>query len=117
MGKAKEGAEARKRHRHSLLTAVAVYDHDQESFLGRLVNVHEEGLMMMGNRAFESEHIYQLDLHLADPIDDRTRIHLAADCLWTREEDEYMHWAGCRIIDISDQAMTDLKVLISQYGE
>jgi len=104
--------------RYTLSVTADVYDRTSESFLGRLVNVHTEGLMIFGNFPFVEEKIYQLDLHVSHPEDGRKIIPVGVDCLWTRgEDDDKLHWAGCRIIDISDEAMEDLGRLIDHFGD
>lgn len=103
--------------RRSLQVTADVYDRISQRFLGRLVNLHTEGLMIFGNQALAADHIYQLDLHLTTPINNRNMLPLGVECLWTRDEaEDRVHWAGCRIIDISDDALADLEELIREYG-
>jgi PilZ domain len=104
----------RKLTRHPVPMAVAVSDAISNIAIGRLVNVHLEGLMVVGKKNLPNNNLYQLQLHLPDKINDRTNIDIGVDCLWSRSnDDETIFWAGCRIIDISDAALTDLKSLIT----
>lgn len=118
MGESEKSTEKRRLKRHALSGPVNVYDYLSKTFLGRLVNLHSEGLMIMGHYPFEDGKIYQLDLYLPEPIQGREFISLAVDCLWTRgEDDERVYWAGCKVIDISDQAREDLQQLIEWLGQ
>lgn len=110
--------EAQNRHnkrnlpRHELKTAVGVYDSVSQGLLGKMVNAHAEGVMIMGNHPFSENKIYQLDLHLPTPINEHNSINIGVDCLWVRCEEENIYWAGCKIIDIADSAKADLEKLI-----
>jgi hypothetical protein len=109
-------AEQRKLARHVLSGPVNVYDRVSQSFMGRLANVHTEGLMIMGNRPFTADCIYELDLQLPEPIDGCVMIQIGVDCLWSRSEDTHLHWAGCRVIDASEEAVRSIAKLIEQFG-
>lgn len=110
-------AEQRRLRRRILSEPVHVYDRVSQSFMGRLVNIHTEGLMIMGNHPFTDERIYQLDLQLPVEINGRTMIPLGVDCLWSRSEDDHVHWAGCKIIDVSTEALRDIELLMELLGE
>lgn len=104
--------------RHGIVGNVDVYDSLRDIYLGRLVNIHQQGLMIMGDIALEEDKLYQLDLNLPEPINDRTSIHLGVDCLWTRNADyNGKHWAGFAIIDLSPQTAEDIHQLVEQMGE
>ncbi|TQV71714.1 PilZ domain-containing protein [Exilibacterium tricleocarpae] len=103
----------RKLKRHQVKTAIEVYDKLRGSCVGRLVNIHSSGLMLMGTVRLEADHLYQLDLHLPEMINGRRVIQLGVDCLWVRESDDPdQHWAGCQIIDKSDEADADIEALV-----
>ncbi|MCW8196214.1 PilZ domain-containing protein [Proteobacteria bacterium 005FR1] len=112
-----EQAEQRKLLRHVLSGPVNIYDRVSKSFLGRLVNVHTEGLMIMGNHPFTADSIYQLDMQLPQAIEGCEMISIGVDCLWSRSEDTHVHWAGCKIIDASEDARRQIQALIELFGE
>lgn len=104
----------RARERHEVSTAVEVYDNLRDIYLGRLVNIHTEGLMIMGDVRLEEDKLYKLDLLLPEYINERNSIHLGVDCLWVRNADHNgKHWAGFNIIDLSPQAAEDIRGLIN----
>ncbi|MCP8899762.1 PilZ domain-containing protein [Gilvimarinus xylanilyticus] len=91
---------------------VDVYDNTLDAYVGRLVNIHTQGLMVIGDQPFEEDRLYRLDLHLSHPVNERNSIHLGVDCLWVRNADDNgKHWAGFSIIDASPQALEDIETL------
>lgn len=96
---------------------VDVYDRQRDLWLGRLVNLHQKGLMVTGSQAMEEDKIYALELRLSQFIEGRNRIAFKADCLWTRPADQAdQHWTGMAILDCSEQASGDLARLIERLG-
>jgi hypothetical protein len=94
--------------------AVEVSDAITSLVVGRLVNVHVEGLMIVGEHNLPNNNLYQFVLQLPAEINGQSRIDLGVDCLWSRSnDDQTQFWAGCRIIDISDTALENLKSLIN----
>lgn len=105
--------QQRSLERHGVNDAVDVYDSLRDVYLGRLVNIHGKGLMLMGDQPMEEDKLYQLDLHLPQPINSHQTIHMGVDCLWTRAAGyNGKHWAGFTIIDISSSASEDIDALI-----
>lgn len=104
--------------RHGIAAAVDVYDNLRDVYIGRLVNIHSEGLMVIGDIRLEEDKLYKLDLHLPEHVNGRNTIHLGVDCLWTRNADHNdKHWAGFTIIDISPQGADDIRALVELLGE
>ena len=104
--------------RHKLGAQVDVINQSTGITLGVLVDVHLEGLMLMGSEQLKPEHLYQINLR-ADGLDGNLEsIALGIDCLWTRamaQGDRF--WAGCRIIDVSPVEREKLALLISEFTE
>jgi len=99
--------------RHYIRGDVEVYDSLKNIYLGRLVNIHAQGLMIMGDIALEEDRIYTLGLHMPEPLGGQAVIQLGVDCLWTREADLIgKYWIGCAIIDISPENAEAIKQLI-----
>ena len=85
---------------------INVVDVVTDHVLGRLVNIHGEGLMIVGARPVIVDPLYQLSLQLSVPISGQSQIAVGGDCLWARvDEDGSQHWAGFHIIDISTQGL------------
>ena len=81
--------------------------------VGRLVNIHREGLMIIGDSDMKADSLYQLSLRLPEPIEGQKEILLGVDCLWVRaSEDQHQHWTGFHIIDISAQGLALIDSLV-----
>jgi hypothetical protein len=108
----KPTTDSRALKRKAIEQSIDVYDNTCDAYLGRIVNLHEQGLMVIGDRPFTEDCLYRLDLHLSEPVNERNSIHLGVDCLWVRNaEDNGKHWAGFSIIDASPQALADIETL------
>ncbi len=95
---------------------VDVYDSVNETYLGRMVNVHDEGLMIMTASPIDEDKLYQVDLHMPDDIGGG-KLHLGIDCLWVRpNDDSETYWAGCKIIDISPEGREQVTALLKKIG-
>ncbi|MDO3383417.1 PilZ domain-containing protein [Gilvimarinus algae] len=106
--------EERSRERLGVNQSIDVYDNTRDIYLGRLVNIHSNGLMLIGDQPFEEDCLYRLDLHLSESVNNRNSIQLGVDCLWVRNADDNgKHWAGFTIIDASPQALEDIESLSS----
>lgn len=107
----------RRLKRHHVSGVVEVYNSNTEQHLGRLVNIHHEGLMVMGTGGFSADHVYQLELVLPEPIEGIAHLHVGVDCLWSKVVDvSGTYWSGCQVIDLSDVARRQIDHLIEQLG-
>lgn len=109
--------ERRRLPRHQLDLQVELINQVDGASLGVLVNIHMEGLLMMGGLSMKPDHLYQVQLqpvassHLFDPVE------LTMDCMWTRamgQQDRV--WAGCQIIDLSLADKQRLAQLIDLFA-
>lgn len=108
--------QERRLQRYELSQTVEVKDLNQGVLLGTLVNIHEEGLLMVGVDTIQADHVYQVALCLPESAGSGT-IELGVDCLWVREAEELtLQWSGCQIIDVSDAARSQIKTMIEQLG-
>ncbi|WP_049722628.1 hypothetical protein [Gilvimarinus polysaccharolyticus] len=110
-------AEARSAKRPSIGQCIDAYDNTRDAYLGRIVNLHNKGLMLIGDQPFEEDCLYRLDLQLSEPVNERNSIQLGVDCLWVKNaEDNGKHWAGFSIIDASPQALEDIETIAASAG-
>jgi len=101
--------------RHDVSVVVEVYDRNTDQHLGRLVNIHNEGLMVMGTGGLQADHVYQLDLVLPESIEGSTHLQLGVDCLWSKVVDaSATYWSGCQVIDLSDVARRQIERLVEK---
>ena len=104
--------------RYQLTALIDIVERSSQEFVGRLVNVHSEGLMVIGDFQFAENNVYDLDLQLPKTFSERPVISVDADCLWTRpaQEDGTTIWSGFSLIDCSAEAKADIEKLIDAMG-
>tara|TARA_R110000868_G_scaffold174376_2_gene411043 strand:- start:253 stop:597 length:345 start_codon:yes stop_codon:yes gene_type:complete len=96
-------SESRRRERKAVEQLIEVKDVMLDSDVGRVVNIHEEGFMLIGDGQIRENCLYQLALDLAEPVSAVDSLSVGAECLWMKETDSgTQYWAGFQIIDISD---------------
>jgi hypothetical protein len=82
-----------------------------------LVNIHTQGLMLVGDIPLDEDCLYQLDIHLPDN-NTKQVIRVGVDCLWARAADQNgKHWTGFSIIDSTPHAAEEIHKLIQSWGQ
>lgn len=110
--------ELRRNPRHKVNSVVSISNVLDHESVGMLVNLSEDGFMMIGPAVVSEGNIYQLELRLAEEIDGSTKIDFAAECLWINTADsEEKLWSGHRIIDISPADQIRISALIDQLDD
>ena len=86
--------------------------------LGTIVNLHEDGFMMILSGGIKERGTYQFEFELSDPVAGVSSLLVGAICLWVSNEGAgSMAWAGFEIIDISDSDKKIISQLIGQINE
>ncbi|WP_461518274.1 PilZ domain-containing protein [Porticoccus sp.] len=109
--------ERRRLPRHQLDQQVELIDQVNGTSLGVLVNIHMEGLLMMGGLSMKPDHLYQVKLQSVSSSHPFDTVELTMDCMWTRamgQQDRV--WAGCQIIDLSFENRQRLAQLIDLFA-
>ncbi|MEZ5530422.1 MAG: hypothetical protein R3E57_10935 [Porticoccaceae bacterium] len=110
-------SDRRRLPRHQLDLQVELVEIPSGNSLGLLVNIHTEGLLMMGEMSLQPDHLYQVQLRPLSHTDILSPVNLVMDCLWTRamgQQDRL--WAGCQIVDLSLEDMRNLAALIDRFS-
>jgi len=103
----------RRLSRRAIQQSITIVDVMTDQVLGRLVNIHREGFMLVGTGPVTVDSLYQLSLQLSVPVNGQNQIAVGGDCLWTRaDEGGSQHWAGFHIIDISAQSLELIDALV-----
>jgi hypothetical protein len=96
--------DQRKQARIEVPGKLRVVDRQDGSEIGQLVNISEDGMMLLLDRPLAGNTILQLSLELAGHDDEDSALHVGVESLWcNRGSDESQYWAGFCIIDISDR--------------
>ena len=99
--------EMRGHSRVEVSEVIRVVDRQTDMELGRLVNISEEGFMLLGSDPVAENTILQLSLEFDSGENQTAPILIGVECLWCHSSsDQKQYWAGFYIIDISDE---DLK--------
>ena len=107
-------SDRRHRRRHQLAEEILVVDQLRNESVGRLVNLHQEGLMLVG-REIPKNAPLQVILVLPNSINQQENIVIGIECLWSQRADlqEPLYWSGCSIIDKSSLAEMCIEKLVS----
>lgn len=97
-------SEHRRRERKLLERSIEVKDALLDSDVGRVVNLHEDGFMIIGDGKIRADCLYQFVMCFSEEVEGKMQISVGAECLWLKETDSCtQYWAGFHIIDISEQ--------------
>jgi hypothetical protein len=109
----KSPSEMRKKVRVDVPGVVCVTDRQTGRELGQLVNISEEGLMILTSAALAENTIFQLSLGFCNQAGEDDPIEVGVECLWCHESNNAsQYWAGFYIIDISGQHQERIRRLI-----
>ncbi|WP_188149917.1 hypothetical protein [Teredinibacter waterburyi] len=109
--------DSRRLPRVAVQQIVVVFDAMLDQELGRIVNLNQEGFMLIGDSVKENC-LYQLNFFLSEPIGDVSTLSIGAECLWVRETvGDDRNWAGFHILDIADADLKVIDELISQIDD
>ena len=100
----KAAREQRKSERFAVSDIVRVIDVPTDQEIGQLVNISQDGLMILGTREIAENSIMQLKLMFESAHGKQEPISIGVESLWTQTSGEgSQHWTGFCIIDISEQ--------------
>ncbi len=96
--------EMRSQSRTDVSEIILVVDTQTGKTIGQLVNISEEGFMLLGTQPISENSIFQLSLESDSSAPDARPILIGAENLWCHSSsDQTQFWAGFYIIDISDE--------------
>ncbi len=89
-----------------------------EAKIGKVIDIHQQGLMLMARSVPTVDHIYYVRLEPRGQAAEKIRpFQLGLDCLWVRDmATKGCAWAGFRIIDMSVRASDCVQRVIDLYG-
>ncbi len=106
--------DRRQNQRYTTEQALEAYDLHSARFLGRFVDISEDGFLLFCPQPIDVDSIWQLRVLAANDTLLRSLLSFGAECLWVRAADEPNHfWAGFHIIDISSEDTETLRKLLS----
>jgi hypothetical protein len=105
--------DRRQHSRHTTQLNIEVLDLHSGRRLGRVVDLSEDGFMLVSEHPPEADSVWECRLVLTPPLDGIHEIRLGADCLWSRAGEAGQNgWCGFHIIDLADDQITALALLL-----
>ena len=91
---------------------IKVVDRQTGNTVGQLVNISEEGFMLLGTQAVTEDNIFQLSLAFDHASGNTSPIQIGVESLWCHaSDDQTQFWSGFYIIDISDEDLERVRHL------
>jgi hypothetical protein len=104
--------EMRSHSRTEVSEVIRVLDRQTGTDLGRLVNISEEGFMLLGSQPVSENSVLQLSLEFESGENKTSPILIGVENLWCHSSnDQTQYWAGFYIIDISDEDLERVRHL------
>ena len=106
--------DSRGQNRIEVSEVIRVIDRQTGTTLGQLVNVSEDGLMILSTGPVEENCIFQLSLEFSEDSDNAAEgpLSIGVESLWVNSSgDQSQHWVGFYIIDISDTDLHRIRLL------
>jgi hypothetical protein len=105
--------DMRKQARVEVSGTVRVKDRQEDRDIGQLVNISQDGMMLLMTQPILDSTILQLSLEFTAVDGERTAMHVGVESLWCNKgSDENQYWAGFYIIDISEQDRARIESLL-----
>ena len=106
----------RKSERKNLIYYLPVIDRVTLQPIGNLVNLTQEGTMLVSQNKFEPGTIYKARITPSDDIPDLAPLDLDMKCLWTEQDTNPVLWAaGFEILTITEATFTAINQLIEEF--
>jgi len=77
--------DRRKLERKRIARFIRVYDRDSDKFIGNIVNISDNGLMLIRKKPVEPDTNVKMKIALPYKKEESNRITFEAQCLWCRK--------------------------------
>src|SRR5690606_27637933 len=95
--------DRRKLERHHVSSSLEVYDLDSGQLLGRVVDLHAEGLMLLSEKHIELNRAWALHVNLPMTLDGLSEFTLDAESRWNRKRiGGQQFWTGLQYPYVPD---------------
>ncbi|PRB76170.1 PilZ domain-containing protein [Pseudomonas sp. MYb185] len=106
--------ERRKLERHHVSSSLEVYDLDSGELLGRVVDLHTEGLMLLSERPIELNRAWALQVNLPMTLNGVSEFMLDAESRWHRESMAGgQYWTGLQFTHLPDESRRCIERMVS----
>lgn len=106
--------ERRRLERHSVSTSLEVFDLDTGDHLGRVVDLHAEGLMLLSERPLDLFRSFALQVNLPMTLNGMTEFLLDAESLWNRESiSGQQYWTGLHFTNLPEESRQCIERMVA----
>jgi hypothetical protein len=110
------GSEKRNLRRWHLFLYLRVFDQQTDQLLGNIVDISENGLMLISDRALETDKEFEMWVDMPTEEGDRERLHLRAVSRWSgKDVNPDFYDTGFQIIDADPETLYRLQQLIDEF--
>ena len=108
--------ERRKLERHHVSSSLEVYDLDSGQLLGRVVDLHAEGLMLLSEVPIELDRAWALQVNLPMTLNGIREFTLDAESRWNRPSiSGQQFWTGLQFTSLPDESRKCIESMVSSY--
>lgn len=108
-------SEFRRKPRRQIAAAILVTDAMTGEGLGRIGNLSESGMLLVGERDLQEDALYQFQFSLASESGDRGDFELGAHLLWKEPHGAPgMYWMGFRFLGVPEDRLMRLRSWIEE---
>ena len=109
--------DKRKLKRRELVYHLKLYDVETGEVIGRVVDIHAEGLKISGNRKFDAGQRLECAIELPKEIFGRQKIRFGAAVLWCKPDlNPDLTATGMQFVTIASEDLECLIGLMAQYS-
>ena len=109
--------DKRKLQRRHLIYYLRVFDRATDQLLGHLVDLTNDGAMLISEIQITAEEIFKLRMILPSEIDDKKYLDFEGFSIWCkRDVNPDFYVTGFKFNQISDQDVKTISLLIEEFG-
>ncbi len=109
--------EQRKSERQRLIYFLQVFNQDTEMFLGNLVNISPDGMLLFGEQPIEPGKRYKLRMNVQFLGQERTTLEVEAESRWCKNTTHpELYDAGFKLLNVPEEQHRLIDQLIKEFG-
>lgn len=110
----KKSEERRRLERHLVSTSLEVFDLNTGDHLGRVVDLHAEGFMLLSERPLDLFRSFALQVNLPMKLNGISEFLLDAESLWNRESiSGQQYWTGLHFTNLPDDSRQCIERMVA----
>jgi hypothetical protein len=109
--------ERRNLKRRHLLFYLRVFDASNGKILGHLVDISQEGIMLISERPIASGHSFALEMDIPTGTDSSSRVQFTARSIWSKKDiNPNFFDTGFKILEMEPNCSEIITGLIELFG-